>query len=842
MHKNTFLLFLFLTLPVVAPSSSSALPIAKDGKALVEIHVSPTNNTALLEHARELGGYLHRMTGAEFALATKPFEGTGILLTLCDAATPISNADREKLRSLNKEAYLLDAGSRRLLIVGNSEKAAQHGVFDLLEQLGCRWLIPSERWTIVPRTPDLSVPVIHRFGEPAYRFRSIWYAYGMGGDESKEILARDYQLWSRANRLGGIATFQTGHSYPHTVIKHWDEFQKHPEYFAMTEDGKRLPPKHHQSLCYSNSDVAGIFVQDRLAQLAEAKAKNPHEFMVSMDPNDGSVECYCESCRTLGNGSDQALHLANHVARALRERYPDAAVGLYVYASHRLPPQKIKAEPNVFVQVAMAFNKTQYTYEELVRLWRQSVTAIGIREYFGVMAWDWGLPGRGRGASFSYMKRMIPRFKDWGAVSLSAEINANWGAFGPATYVATKLLWDVKADADEVANDFFEKAFASGSTPMKELYALWDGNQRLTQRNLHQWFTKLGEAVKATRGDDEGVRQRMEDMMAYLHYVVLFRAWQQAEQSGDPERAYAALKPLLTFSWRTRDRQVHHSYALQRRLVNTGAPVLRPLREGWRFNEPEAVWKDPTPVTSTELRSLFAKDVVAFPADPRSIEFSSNLALASQFTASQQYAPINQINVRGRAQCFVMPAETRAYRFRVVGRGTELELFDREADRSIRSVTLPTKETNAVEIPLEAGRCYRLELTPTMGGGDATFEWPADLPLAFEASEDEPLWTDAGGPLYFLVPKGCEEVWCRGNPRLSLITPAGKRIDVTPEMYKEGQDAARVPVNPGEDGKLWTVWNQTRGSISFLNVPPYLSALPGRILLPEEVLDQKVSK
>lgn len=841
MHKNAFLLILFVALSDVAVPAGPALPIAKKGKAVVELHVSPTNS-ALIEHTRELAGYLQRITGTEFALASKPFEGEGILLALRDGATTISEADRKRLSSMNQEAYLLEIDPRRLLIVGNSERAVRHGVFDLLEQLGCRWLIPSERWTIVPRAPSLSVPPMHRFEEPAYRFRSIWYAYGMGGDESKEILARDYQLWFRANRLGGIASFQTGHSYPHTVGKHLAEFEKHPEFFAMDEHGKRLPPKQHQSLCYSNPDLARIFVQDRLEQLAEAKAKNPHEFMVSMDPNDGSVECHCEPCRALGNGSDQALHLANHVARALREKYPDAAVGLYVYASHRLPPEKIKAEPNVHVQVAMAFNKTQYTYEELVRLWRQSVTAIGIREYFGVMAWDWGLPGRGRGASPGYMKRMIPRFKEWGAVSLSAEINANWGAFGPATYVATKLLWDVKADADAVANDYFEKAFGSGAKPMKELYALWEGNQRLTQRNLHLWFGKLGEAVKATERDDEGVRQRIEDMTAYLHYVVLFRAWQQAEQSGDPERAYAALKPLLMFSWRTRDRQVQHSYALQRRLVNTGAPVLRPLREGWRFNEPEAVWKDSTPVTSAELRALFAKDVEAFPADPRSVEFTGNLALASQFTASHQYATVNKINVRGRARCFVVPTKTQSYRFRVVGRGTELELFDREADRSLRSVTLPTKETDSVELSLEAGHSYRLELNPTMGGGDATFEWPAELPLAFEASEDEPLWTDGGGPLYFLVPKGCKEVWCRGNPRLSLVTPAGKRIDVTPEMYKEGQDAAHITVNPGEDGKLWTVWNQTRGSISFLNVPPYLSALPGQMLLPREMLEQKVAK
>ena len=87
------------------------------------------------------------------------------------------------------------------------------------------------------------------------------------------------------------------------------------------------------------------------------------------------------------------LHLANYVARELREKHPEAWVGLYAYSTHRLPPT-IAVEPNVYVQVAMGFNRTQYTLAELVELWSKKVGAIGLREYYGVEAWDWGLPGR----------------------------------------------------------------------------------------------------------------------------------------------------------------------------------------------------------------------------------------------------------------------------------------------------------------------------------------------------------------------------------------------------------------------------------------------------------------
>ena len=52
-------------------------------------------------------------------------------------------------------------------------------------------------------------------------------------------------------------------------------------------------------------------------------------------------------------------------ARTLRAAQPNAWVGLYAYSSHRLPPT-IDVEPNVYVQVAMGFNRTEYTLPELV--------------------------------------------------------------------------------------------------------------------------------------------------------------------------------------------------------------------------------------------------------------------------------------------------------------------------------------------------------------------------------------------------------------------------------------------------------------------------------------------
>jgi len=65
------------------------------------------------------------------------------------------------------------------------------------------------------------------------------------------------------------------------------------------------------------------------------------------------------------------------------------------------------------VQVALGFNRTQYSLPELVDLWSRKVKAIGLREYYGVEAWDWGLPGRARGGRVNYHRKWSQTQPQW---------------------------------------------------------------------------------------------------------------------------------------------------------------------------------------------------------------------------------------------------------------------------------------------------------------------------------------------------------------------------------------------------------------------------------------------
>jgi hypothetical protein len=50
---------------------------------------------------------------------------------------------------------------------------------------------------------------------------------------------------------------------------------------------------------------------------------NPEVDIIGLYSDDGQQYCQCASCRALGSLTDQNVHFANQVARAVYEKYPE---------------------------------------------------------------------------------------------------------------------------------------------------------------------------------------------------------------------------------------------------------------------------------------------------------------------------------------------------------------------------------------------------------------------------------------------------------------------------------------------------------------------------------------
>ncbi|MFW6059456.1 MAG: DUF4838 domain-containing protein [Phycisphaeraceae bacterium] len=860
---------------LLAASSAAAVTLVREGKPAARVHVDPRgaagdNAEVLADAGQWLADSLERATGTRPAVADQ-LEGDGpwIVIGLADQYADIADA-AEFTDIDHPDAFCMAQRDDRLYILGRTAHGARHGVATLLHELGFRFYNPMPRWHVIPtadalqaRASSLELP---RIETPTLRGRNIWHAYGFyrgKGSPGRELLMPAYRRWTVANRLPSAAPFSTGHSYGNIIGRNREAFEQHPEYFALLENGKRDTERHvnARKLCYSNPDLARLVIADRIKKLEEARAANPHAFMVSMDPSDGQGTCHCDDCKALGTTTDRVIHLANQVARGLRDKYPDAWVGLYAYSSHRLPPT-IDVEPNVYVQVAMAFNNTEYSYKELVARWAEKVSAIGLREYYGVEHWDWGLPGAVRGASVDYHRQTIPYFVEHNLNAINAESNANWGAQTLGFYVATRMMWNVDVDVDAIVDEYFDKLFGSAAAPMRRLHAQFDEKPRPIPAALLPLFKTLEEAYQVA--EDETVRGRLIDKMAYLHYVLLFGRFQQADKqdSDHGEHYYEALGELMQYAWQTRERGMIHYYALARRLCNVA--VLRDHRpDHWIFlgdKQPSdeylqeagirredlpqrAVWKQGDELSDEAIRALFEQDLAALrrhvAAQPSFSEELRPVRFSAEDGDGNDEPTVSKF--RGTTHFHVRCAEPGTLRFKVAPTGRRCQVAVTAADgRVIRERTLESEgdESPLVDMAVELPEAGRYELT--LSGGvrfQAVRDGSPAMSLALKASTVHPVWADYSGGHYFYVPRGTEAVEVEVGGRLSLSIPGQGRRDVHGTDREPDERYVRIAVPEGADGQLWHTLSQTRGSFGFHNIPPYLSFDPGALLVPKNIVE-----
>ncbi len=804
--NRTHLLWSSLIVLVAASAGHcDDVALIKDGQALAQIvadtrGTTPAGSAVLKDAAGWLAASLKTASGAELSVADQPVDVAAVIIARAEAWPDVARS-----ASLNSDGYddyaiTTNPKTRRVYILGNSADAARYGVADLLRRWGFRWFAPSPRWHVTPRFKNLTLD-LNVVESPQLIERRIWYAYGMSGDDLRPLM-ENYQRWAVANRLTLRGLTRTGHSYGHIIGRNKEAFAGNPNLSAMHEDGTRdtMSVPNARKFCSSNPELVDLVVSDRQRLLEENRRANPAAFMVSIDPSDGQGTCHCESCRQLGTTTDRVFHLANEVARRVMADEPRAWAGLYAYSSHRLPPT-IDIEPNVYVQVALGFNRTQYSLPELVERWSKKVSAIGLREYYGVEAWDWGLPGRARGGRVEYHRKWIPFYAERNLNGINAETNANWGAQSLGLYVAAQMLWNPRADVNTLVDEYFGLLFGDAADTMRAFYQKLEAAPPLRPATLLPLFDDLHAA--SSQSDAPAVQARLTDLKAYLVYVALFRNFDlvRGRNAERNDEYYAALKPLMTYAWRIRHRDTIHYYALARRLCD-GLPIQDKRLEFYMANKDRTpVWQTGETLADAEIQSLFDQTTASLRADgDPTVSFSryfdrvrvpgEDAGAAYVHATPQEQVAVTRFRRGLRGYLGASGPQTARLGVAPTSKPVTLTIFMRNDaifEQTFRTRPRENDRFHIVEIDLPRAFEYRVEIT-----GDFELQVPRETPFLFEASVTRPAWVSYSGPHYFYVPKGTSELTFDANPRLSLVIPGQGRRDFSPVDRVEGKSFVKV--------------------------------------------------
>lgn len=806
MSKNILLCFLLLSAPLIRAAETE---VARQGGALMDVTYAVES---LKPAATELAWMLGRITGGEFVCKASATE-SGIHLVLQTA--PVSLTERE--------GYSIQSHGDRLVIMGATPQAVEHGVWDLLHHAGFRQFLPGKTWEIVPSKPSLSLDV-NVTTSPSYHSRRIWA--GFGYLKEREAVVDE---WNRRNRATSGITLHTGHAYDGILGRHAKAFEQHPEFLALVA-GKRQKPK----FCTSNAALRRLVVEDALARFAA----QPDLDSVSCDPSDGGGWCECTECAKIGSVTDRALLLANDVAAAVDKAHPGRLVGMYAYNEHS-PPPSIQAHPQTVISVATGFIRGGFTIDQLLDGWSAKARTLGIREYYSVNTWDRDLPGAARGGNLDYLRATIPHFHAKGARFMSAEASDNAGPNGLGCYLAARMLWDVKeaADIESLVTDFLDSSFGSASAPMRKFYQLLDGSKKpsLSDDLLGRMWRLLDEARHLT--SDKAVLARLDDLALYTHYCGLYLDYSSA--SGKERQT--AFETLFRFIWRIRGTGMVHVKALWRDVPNRDKAVTLP--PGGNYGDPDAAnpWKVGAPLTSAEIVALINQGVGKRKLlDFEPIAFSTKLVPAAELKLPQVPRGNAGIYLRGVRDFWTWLNEapatlslTGTAGIIYPGRGTAKMEFYPLAEPELKSVAHleidPDRQPHDLMLVTKFSGLHRIEVSDATQGTLIT--WPDGTPMTIVSSMEQPAKLFGRWHLYFYAPKGTTVIGGYSDGEGFLLDPEGRTAHTFDA--KPGYFSIKVPA--GLDGRLWS-FKHSSGQRRLMTVPPCLARDASELLLPEEVV------
>ena len=243
--------------------------------------------------------------------------------------------------ALGDEAFRITVTEDGLTVAGGRYRGCMYGVYDLLEDIGWRFLCSPNDYEASPEIEylyesahiDLTA-ALDREEHPSVGYRTI---HGIAHNAG--ALCNKY----RSDGGGAIARYGfTG------VACHGLQ-----SYGWLNDEGYTTDYNHQP--CFSDPDVIECVCDGALAEVArriEAGQQSGREIVtIDVSQYDSGNFCSCKRCLRIkgeeGSTSGAVLRFTNAVADALNETYPGVNVAMLAYAGTNEPPAKTRPRDNV---------------------------------------------------------------------------------------------------------------------------------------------------------------------------------------------------------------------------------------------------------------------------------------------------------------------------------------------------------------------------------------------------------------------------------------------------------------------------------------------------------------
>lgn len=539
--------FILILLAAKTLVFADGLTVVKDGRSDYLIVIPTKAIESEKFAAEELALHIKKMSGADLKIISdaSPLPKQAILLGNTRHLDKLGV--KPDWSYLGKEGYLFRTVGNHLVIAGGRPRGTMYGVYDLLQKhWNCQWFTFDV--SSIPESPTLSVPDLDRTYRPVFEFRDIGvmaYPNCSHGEWFYDNIDLDYLARMRnsgrwleeslyqsiGKKYGGVFRIHSLHHNWHLLLPLKEHAEKHPEYFALLEDGtrKNYGDKHtgEIQLCLSNPDVAHVVAETLRGWMRE----NPDADVFFVGPSDKPGFCACDSCHELRKeygGWDSArrveipknlpddylegsywdeyggyagwnLHFVNHIAKLLEDEFPYKTIGTLAYWYYRRPPRNITAHKNVMIMYCPLRSGWLGKHPILnQRCYCHPVNGGPINAGFEnfdaeLFAWrdiadhayifDYWLGGwQAQPANISTLSDTIRFYRSAGAEGLFlCQIAGLPGGFEWLIFwLWSQLLWDPDFDVDKGIDDFCKAYYGTAAPYIKQYIELTSDPQNYT--------------------------------------------------------------------------------------------------------------------------------------------------------------------------------------------------------------------------------------------------------------------------------------------------------------------------------------------------------------------------
>jgi hypothetical protein len=564
-----------------------------------------------------------------------------------------------------------------------------------------------------------------------------------------------------------------------------------------------------------------------------------------------------------------------------------ARCSFYSYNYHDVPPN-FNLDPRIRVMIA------SYPKHRGIGKWKKFATQQGLAQAFKVMlprepsgdyriislAYYWdpspeGIPAPWSAAPERIADDLRSTYRA-GIRALNYEVDFNFGKFGLANYLLSKMLWNANlsaAELDALRDRWLQRAHGGGWKEMKAYYDfLLPGNYPANAPNTWAKAIRLIDAAgrKIDPGKEPDARARLDDLKQFWYYHYLLQSGQGTKTA----------RPMQEFAWKGQMSYMVAMHVVLRRTFGTSSvaeAVPEEIRMGpahYSHEETQAWWQKVldfwplTPVTrfteatladGTKGRDVDLNDLVRvrdFQALPGGGPFLYN-------SGYMKPAPFLTVAREGEEIGFKLswPALSKTDRY-YIARDLPygVEFWDAKAGKwqpivdktmTVRGSTEvdgpKEQKRQLVEVRLKAPRTgtYRFDLGH---GGNLALLTHLGYDVSsgkFTTRAGQTYFTTAEGltqdPTWIYIPKGTRsldlEVWDGYNAKkLTLFKGlSAKGLTVSRQVDVSKRGTHRVELQPGEDGTLARLEGNGFAFPFLYSVPPYWAKAPAELLVPRAI-------